>query len=260
MIKLKTGNKTISTERQAFIMGILNVTPDSFYEQSRGSYEKAMKLIEDGADILDIGGESTRPGFEDVPEDEEIERVIPLIEKIRKVSDIPVSLDTRKAKVLQAAVKEGIDIYNDVSAFDYNPESLQIASKNSLSVIIMNNQGKDIKSTNAFFDRKVKLALKNGVSSNRIILDPGIGFNKTPEENICLIRNAEKLGKGKYPVLMALSRKSCIGHITGRTVNERLAGTLTANIISVIKGCQILRVHDVKETLDALNVIKTVLS
>ena len=260
MIKLQTGKKTISTERAAFIMGILNATPDSFYEQSRGSYEKAMKLIEDGADILDIGGESTRPGFEDVSYEEEIERVVPLIAKIRKVSDIPISIDTRKAEVLEAAVKEGIDIFNDVSAFEYSPDSIKIASKNSLSVIIMNNQGKDIKSTNVFFDSKIKFALKNGISAGKIILDPGIGFNKNADENICLIKNAEKLGKGRYPVLMALSRKSCIGHITGRPVNERLAGTLTANILSILKGCTLVRVHDVKETLDALNVIKTVLS
>ncbi len=259
MISLNAGNKIITTQRPSFIMGILNVTPDSFYKESRGFVERALQLIDEGADILDIGAESTRPGFTEVPVDEEISRLIPVLSEIRKHSDIPISIDTRKAKVLQEAVKYNINFFNDVSCFEYDYDSLKIARDNNLSVIIMNDKNGNTKQTRKYLKSKIKFAIKNGIKKEKIILDPGIGFNKSFEENIDLIKSGSKIGKN-YPVLMALSRKRCIGQMTNTEVEDRLAGTLTANIISIINGVKIVRVHDVKETLYSLDVLKTILS
>lgn len=277
MISMQFGQKNLKTERKAFVMGILNVTPDSFYEKSRGGYEKAEKLIKSGADILDIGGESTRPGFTKISVDEELNRVIPVIEKIRKNYDIPISIDTTKYQVLKAAFEAGADIYNDVSAFkSENGElSADFVAENNMSVVLMHsfypfdeineknrNQNPNqniVDEVNLFFKERIDFALEKKIKPEKIILDPGIGFGKSFEENILLIKNTDKLCTEKYPLLMALSRKRCIGTITGRQTEERLSGTLAANVISVLKGASILRVHDVSETIDALNIMKYVL-
>lgn len=269
MTELNICNKTISTPRRAFVMGILNATPDSFYSQSRGGIQKAFDLIEDGADILDIGGESTRPGFAEVPADEEIRRIIPVIKEIRKKSDILISVDTRKAEVFKAAFEEGADILNDVSALEDDPKMPEVLNHNDCGIILMHQfKGVEserktsldvIKAVEDYFYGRIEYARQNGISEQRIILDPGIGFGKTYEENCALIKNGGNFFDGKYPVLMALSRKRCIGTMTkNRPVEERLAGTLAANLISVQKGAKIVRVHDVKEMVDALNVLQVV--
>lgn len=267
LLSMQFGSKSITTENKAFIMGIVNVTPDSFYSESRGGIDLAEQLICDGADILDIGGESTRPGYTAVEEDEEIKRVIPVIAAIRKKYNIPISIDTTKYKVLKAAYEAGADIFNDISSFDYDGEKCaDFVAQNGMSVILMHRftEPEENRTTNpeiitevsTYLEDKVKFALEHGIPLEKIIVDPGIGFGKTFEENVMLIKNTEKLCSGKYPILMALSRKRCIGTITRRTTEERLAGTLAANMLSIQKGAVIVRVHDVAETKDVLNIMK----
>lgn len=268
LLTMQFGNRTISTEYKAFVMGIVNVTPDSFYSVSRGGFERAEKLIEDGADILDIGGESTRPGYSEISDDEEIRRVVPVITELRKKYEIPISIDTTKYEVLKAAYEAGADIFNDISAFegkDYE-KAADFVAKNGMSTILMHRftESEDDRITNPeimkevsdFLEDRVKFALEHGIPLEKIVVDPGIGFGKTFEENVILMKNIEQLCNGKYPILMALSRKRCIGTITRRMVEERLVGTVAANMLSIQKGAVIVRVHDVAETKDSLKIMK----
>ena len=268
LLTMKFGNRTISTEYKAFVMGIVNVTPDSFYSVSRGGFERAEKLIEDGADILDIGGESTRPGYSEISDDEEIRRVVPVITELRKKYEIPISIDTTKYEVLKAAYEAGADIFNDISAFegkDYE-KAADFVAKNGMSAILMHRftESEDDRITNPeimkevsdFLEGRVKFALEHGIPLEKIVVDPGIGFGKTFEENVILMKNIEQLCNGKYPILMALSRKRCIGTITRRMIEERLVGTVAANMLSIQKGAVIVRVHDVAETKDSLKIMK----
>ena len=260
------GNRKLSNSLPAFVMGIVNATPDSFFEGSRGGFDYAMKLISDGADILDIGGESTRPGYTEVSEEEELERVIPLIRQIRSQSDIPISIDTRKAKVFKEAVRAGADVLNDVSCFEDDPAMLETLIKISSGVILMHRYPEDkdrignadtiVSEVRKYLDSKVDLLLEKNFPLSKIIVDPGIGFGKTFDENLKLIEQCSKITSKNLPVLMALSRKRCIGQMTSETVENRMSGSLTANILSIQNGASIVRVHDVKETVDALNVMK----
>lgn len=265
MISLKCGQKTVSSENQALIMGIVNATPDSFFSKSRGGIERALQLIDEGADIIDIGGESTRPGFKEIDSKAEIQRIIPVIKAIRRKSDIPISVDTRKKDVLQAAVEEGADILNDVSSFETDSSLASYAALSGVSVVLMQgyNIGENhesscriVENVQKYLAERVEYAISQGIDKSKIILDPGIGFGKTEKENIELIKNVDKFCSGDFPVLMALSRKRIIGTMTKKDIDQRLPGTLAANIFSVLKGVKILRVHDVKETLDTLNVMK----
>lgn len=259
--------RKIFTELPAFVMGILNATPDSFFDESRGGIERAFNLIEEGADIIDIGGESTRPGSSYLSEEHELQRIIPVIQEIRKHSEIPISVDTRKLNVMKAAFDAGADILNDISALEDESKLAEFCAKEKIPVILMHKRGipsqmqknteyKNIfDEVNSYLKDRVKFALENGIEKNKIILDPGIGFGKNLAGNLELIKNCGKFLNGEYPVLMALSRKSCIGEITGREVGERLTGTITADLISVINGASFVRVHDVKETVDSLKVL-----
>ena len=266
MLELKFGTKTIKTDRPAFVMGIVNATPDSFFQKSRGGYELAMELIEQGADVLDIGGESTRPGFTEVPVQEEIDRIVPLIQKIRGCSNIPISIDTRKAAVFAEAVKAGADVLNDVASMDDDEKMLGEFCKTDAGIILMHRwpenyaQKRDysniINVQNSFFEEKINTLLINSIAPERIMIDPGIGFGKSFEETVLLIKNCGSLMDGKYPVLMALSRKRCIGKMTERTVDDRLIGTVAADLFSVENGAKMIRVHDVQAAVDSLNVMK----
>ena len=256
MLEMTFGRKRISTERPAFVMGIVNATPDSFYEASRGSFDLAMKLIEDGADIIDIGGESTRPGFTPVDEQEELDRVIPLIEKLRKNTDTVLSIDTTKPAVISEALECGVDIINNVLSFQNDDSTLMQIMDADASVILMHHTGGGIDDICKYLKERADFCQKNGINKNKIILDPGIGFGKSFEQNVEAIKYTDKLCELGYPVLMALSRKSSIGMMTGREVSDRLTGTVTADIISVQKGAKIIRVHDVLDAIDSLNVMK----
>ena len=266
MINLSLSDRTISTNLPAFVMAILNVTPDSFYAKSRGGFELARRIIDSGADIIDIGAESTRPGSDYVCE-EEITRLIPVIKEIRKISDIPISVDTRKYSVMKACFEYGADILNDVSALEDDERLCSFASEKKIPVILMHKRGKPsqmqknteysdvFKEVNSYLLERASFAEKNGIQSEKIIVDPGIGFGKNLSGNVSLIKNLKELCGGKYKILMALSRKSCIGEMTGRPVDERLSGTLAANLISVLNGASIVRVHDYNETIDILKVL-----
>ncbi len=256
----------IKTENAAFVMGIVNATPDSFWEGSRGGENLALKLIDEGADIVDVGGESTRPGSAYVSAEEEIRRIIPVIKKIRAVSSIAISVDTRKKEVIEAAVSEGADILNDVSALEEGIASF--AARKGIPVILMHKRGipaimqndtsyRDVfREVDAYLASRVSYALSRGIAPNKIIVDPGIGFGKDFEANRILIKNCGKLCGGTYPVLMALSRKTCIGEMTGRSAEGRLCGTIAANMIAVMSGASVVRVHDVAAALDSLRVLK----
>lgn len=256
MLEMTFGRKKIKTERPAFVMGIVNATPDSFFENSRGDFDLAMKLVEDGADIIDIGGESTRPGFTPVEEQEELDRVIPLLEKLRKNTDVVISIDTTKSGVIEQALEAGADIINNVLAFQNDDSTLQSIMDYGASVILMHHTGQEIDEICGYLKERAAYCERKGIEPSKIILDPGIGFGKTFEQNVDAIKNTDKLCALGYPVLMALSRKSSIGMMTGRPVEQRLAGTLAADIISVQKGAEIIRVHDVLDAIDTLNVMK----
>ena len=278
MLQLKFGLKRAATERPAFVMGIVNATPDSFYAESRGGVERALQLIREGADILDIGGESTRPGYTPVSVEEEISRIIPVIQAVRRESSIPISVDTTKLEVFKEAFAAGADIWNDVTALsgakknngedekssdgtaasfgEPSRESALFIAKTGVSVILMHTGQAEVNEVSDFLGHRAVFCLANGVASDKIILDPGIGFGKTREQNLNLIKAPLSICAGRYPVLMALSRKRCIGDMTGRPAEERLAGTLAANMISVQNGAKIIRVHDVSSTIDTLNVMK----
>ena len=267
MKTLELANRTITTKLPAFVMGILNVTPDSFWKNSRGNISSVMDLIESGADILDIGGESTRPGSDYISEEEELNRIIPVIKEIRKYSNIPISVDTRKKNVMQAAYDEGADILNDVSALEDDEKIASFVAEKKIPVVLMHKRGNPksmqnqitysdvFNEVNDYLLGRIQYAQSHGIEENKIIIDPGIGFGKNLQDNIELIKNCGKLCLGKYKVLMALSRKSCIGEITCKTVENRLSGTLAANIISVLNGASIIRVHDISETIDTMKVL-----
>ncbi len=278
MQQLKLGLKRAVTERDAFVMGIVNTTPDSFYEGSRGGIERALQLIKEGADILDIGGESTRPGYTPVTVEEEISRIMPVIQAVRRESSIPISVDTNKFPVFRSAFAAGADIWNDVTALsgllqktseeapsgdgtalaEKEPSiaAAEYLAKTGASIILMHTGPGSVKEVSDFLGQRAVFCISNGVASDKIILDPGIGFGKSLEENLALISQPLSICAGRYPVLMALSRKRCIGDMTGRPTEERLAGTLAADLISVQKGAKIIRVHDVSSTIDTLNVMK----
>ncbi|MCR4741271.1 MAG: dihydropteroate synthase [Treponema sp.] len=267
MLSLKFGNKKITSDRPAFVMGILNVTEDSFWEKSRGGIERAFEIINSGAEIIDIGAESTRPGYKAVDPKEQISRLIPVIKAIREKSDIVISIDTRDSQVFKECLAAGADVLNDVSSLESDKNMLPVLKASSASVILMHGFGLDenhpsdkniVKKVNDYLLSRARFLEENGIDSEKIIFDPGIGFGKTFEENIALIKNSKLLAEGKYPLLMALSRKRCIGGLMQRenTAADRLSSTLTANILSVQISSKIVRVHDVQETIDALNVMK----
>lgn len=268
MLSLQIGTKKITTERPSFVMGICNATSDSFYKKSRGGIKKAFELIEQGADIIDIGAESTRPGFSEISNEEQIKKIIPIIKAIRKKSDIPISVDTRSSVVMSAAINEGADILNDVSSLSSDKKMIDILQNNEISVILMHGfmQNEDKKSSvdivngvSDFFYKKIEFLKENDIDLSKVILDPGIGFGKTFEENIELIKNPQRICNNEFPVLMALSRKRCIGAMTNKEVEDRLVGTISANIFSVINGAKIIRVHDVWQAIDSMNVLKYML-
>lgn len=268
--------RVLSFLRTPLIMGILNATPDSFFPGSRtGEPEeavaRALRMASDGADILDIGGESSRPGSEYVPVEREISRVIPLIEAIRRETDLPISVDTRKAEVARQAVEAGANIVNDISGLRDDPQMALTVAELKVPVIIMHMKGKPatMQESPAYDDplREVseslasfaQRAMDSGVPGRSIILDPGIGFGKRKEDNLALIRGIPQLKRLGYPVLIGLSRKSFLGSVTGgRAVEDRLPATITANAFAALAGADILRVHDVAETADMRRVLEAI--
>ncbi|ERN53553.1 dihydropteroate synthase [Alkalihalophilus marmarensis DSM 21297] len=239
------------------IMGILNATPDSFsdggkYNDVEAAKRRALEMIEQGADIIDIGGESTRPGFEKVEADEELARVIPVIEAVRGVTDVPISIDTYKADVARESIKAGATIINDVWGAKADPLMAQVAADTGVEIILMHNRD-NTEYTDLLLDMKqdieesIALCHQAGVEDEKIILDPGIGFAKTYEQNLEVMRRLDEFTALGYPVLLGTSRKRFIAKTLDLPVDERVEGTGATVCLGIAKGCEIVRVHDVLE-------------
>jgi dihydropteroate synthase len=257
------------------VMGILNVTPDSFSDGGRfvgrdAALRQAEAMARDGAAIIDVGGESTRPGAADVPEQEELDRVLPVVEAVAAAVDVPVSIDTSKPGVMRAAVSAGAGLVNDIRALR-GEGALQAAAELQCPVCLMHMKGQPrtmqqepvyadvVAEVVDFLAERVRACVAGGVAEDRIIVDPGFGFGKTPQHNIELLANLRQLQALGRPVLAGLSRKSTLGELTGRNVDERMPASVAAAVIAVIEGAAIVRVHDVRETVDALRVTSAVM-
>lgn len=254
---MKIGNKDFEIGKRTYIMGILNITPDSFSDGGRfNNIEDAIKqariMVAEGVDIIDIGGESTRPGHSTVCEDEEIKRVIPIIEALSTELDVPISIDTYKGKVAELALRAGAAMINDVWGFKKDLYIAEVAAKYNVPCCLMHNRD-NRKYNNLIEDilkdlgESITIALKAGVRSENIIIDPGIGFAKSYEDNLRTMNNLEKLNSLGYPVLLGTSRKSMTGIAMDLPVGERLEGTLATTTIGIMKGCEFIRVHDILE-------------
>jgi len=273
--KLKCANKYLDL-RLNQVMGILNVTPDSFSDGgSFNTIDKALShaqlMAEQGASVIDVGGESTRPGSQAVSLQQELDRVIPVIEKINQNLDVIISIDTSKAEVMQEAYHAGAGLINDVTALQ-GENSLAIAAKLNLPICLMHMQGLPRSMQSApvyknvvddivqFFNNRIEACIESGINKDQIIIDPGFGFGKTVEHNLLLLKNLSVFKKIDLPILIGLSRKSLLQHITQCPVDERLAGSISLAVIAALNGGTIFRVHDVKETVEALKVVAAVSS
>ncbi|WP_372867858.1 dihydropteroate synthase [Planomicrobium okeanokoites] len=249
---------------KTLVMGILNVTPDSFsdggkYNFVENAVEHAKTMVADGADIIDIGGESTRPGHKQISVEEEISRVVPAIKALKAELDIAISIDTYKSEVAEAAITAGADIINDIWGAKYDPAIAAVAAKHQVPIILMHNRDdtsytdfwNEVKSD---MEESIQIALETGVQKDQIWLDPGIGFGKDTRQNIEMMQLLEPFCGLGYPVLLGTSRKSLIGKVLDLSVSERLEGSLATACYGASKGCSIVRVHDVKETVRALKI------
>ncbi len=269
----KFGNKEFDFSKRTYVMGILNVTPDSFSDGGKyfsldSAIKHAMKMVEDGADIIDVGGESTRPGSEPVPVEEEVRRVIPVIKEIVKRVDVPVSIDTYKSEVARQALDNGASIVNDISGLRFDEKMADVVASYKASVVVMHIKGTPktmqqnptyddvISEIYSYLSESVEIARRAGIE--QIIVDPGIGFGKRLIDNLEIIRRLREFKSLGYPVLIGVSRKSFIGNILNLPVEERLEGTAGAVAVSVWNGANIVRVHDVKEMARVVKIVDAI--
>ncbi|MTI64989.1 MAG: dihydropteroate synthase [Firmicutes bacterium] len=263
--EIKCREHTLRFGEKTIIMGILNVTPDSFSDGGRyvdvdKAIDHAKKMVEKGADIIDIGGESTRPGATEVDADEELKRVLPIVKRLVKEVDVAISVDTYKASVAEKVLKAGAHMINDVWGLQRDPLMAEVIAKYDVPVIIMHNQNNTeyrndiLKEVMGFLNKSIKIATNAGVNRDKIILDPGIGFGKTPEQNMHVMSRLGELNDLGCPILLGTSRKSMIGKILDLPSEKRLEGTLATSVMGIIQGIDILRVHDVEENLRASKV------
>ncbi len=258
------------------IMGILNITPDSFSDgghffSTNAALQHARQMVNEGANIIDIGGESTRPGAQPVSVQEELDRVIPIVEKIRAEFSISISVDTSKAEVMREAIAAGADIINDVMALRGEGCLATVAASDTIQVCLMHMQGEPrtmqkepryddvIGEIKTFLLERVQACLNVGIASNRLMIDPGFGFGKTVVHNLLLMQQLQVFTEVGYPVLVGVSRKSLIGHILDKPVTERLYGGLALAVLAVSKGARIIRTHDIAATVDAVKMTHAVL-
>jgi len=271
-MKLVWRNFSLDFSKKTYIMGILNVTPDSFSDvglffDKSAAIKKALQMVEDGADIIDIGGESTRPGSEAVPVEEELRRTIPVIATIVKEITVPISIDTYKAEVAQRALDAGASMVNDISGLRFDPEMTKVVSEYNVPVVVMHIKGKPkdmqinpvyealIPEILDYLRGSIRMAYEAGIPDNMIVIDPGIGFGKTFEQNLSIIHNLQEFTLLEKPVLIGASRKAFIGKILGDAPpGERFAGTAAAVAISILNGANIIRVHDVQEMVKVAKV------
>ena len=267
---MKIGKREFDTKNHTYIMGILNVPPDSFsdggcFNRLDDALYHVEKMVNEGMDILDIGGESTRPGYVLVPEAEESERVLPVIEAVKRRFDVPISLDTYKAKVAGAGLLAGADLINDIWGLKYDEKMAKVIADAGVPCVLMHNRkeavyqdfmkevAEDLKETAA-------IAEKAGIEKEKIILDPGIGFGKTYEQNLEMISSLKELSGLGYPMLLGASRKSVVGLTLDLPVAERLEGTIVTTVFGVLAGCAFVRVHDIKENVRAVKMAEAILN
>lgn len=271
----KCGETSLTISKRPLLMGILNVTPDSFSDGGRyldtgQAIRRGHQMEEEGADIIDVGGESTRPGAETVDAAEEISRILPVIEALSSSSSLPISIDTRKAEVASRALSAGASIINDVSGLTHDNRMPRVAADNGAGVIIMHMQGAPrtmqkqpryddvLTEIIDWLECRARKLEESGIDRNCIAVDPGIGFGKTLDHNLKLLAGVKKLGDAGRPVVIGASRKSSLGRITGRKTNDRLAASLAVLAFCVLNGAHIMRVHDVKESRDAVETLAAI--
>lgn len=263
------GGKNFDTEHHTYIMGILNVTPDSFSDGGKfngmdAAMAHAQQMVKEGVDIIDVGGESTRPGHIQISDEEEIARVTPIIEALKKEFDVPVSIDTYKSRVAEAAVQAGADLVNDIWGLKYDEKMADVIAKYKVACCLMHNRKEAVyqdflKDFSDDMRECVRLAKAAGIADDQIILDPGVGFGKTYEMNLEIINQMEILNELGYPVLLGTSRKSVIGLTLDLPVTEREEGTLVTTVYGVQKGCAFVRVHDVEKNKRAIQMTKAIM-
>ena len=258
---MRIGNKEFDTAKHTYIMGILNVTPDSFSDGGKwNGYDAAMRhaeeLLEGGTDILDIGGESTRPGHLQITSEEEIARTAPVIEAVKRNFDVPVSIDTYKSDVAEAALQAGADLVNDIWGFQYDEKMAGLVKKYDAACCLMHNKNEAVykdflRDMYAELQKCVDTAKAAGIEDDRIMLDPGVGFGKTYEMNLDVMKHLDLFNGLGYPMLLGTSRKSMIGLTLDLPVDQREEGTMATTVLGIMKGCSIIRVHDVEKNLRA---------
>lgn len=266
---MKIGNRNFDTDHRTYIMGILNITPDSFSDGGRFNHlDDALlhteEMIQDGADIIDIGGESTRPGHIPITDEEEISRVVPVIEAVKKHFDIPVSIDTYKGTVTEAALQAGADLVNDIWGFKHDRRVAELTARYHAACCLMHNRQEAVyqnfqEELLSDLNECVQIARDAGIPDDQIILDPGIGFGKTYEMNLEAIHHVDSLHCLGFPILLGTSRKSVIGLTLDLSADQRMEGTVATSVIGVMKGCAFVRVHDVKENFRAVRMTEAIL-
>lgn len=263
------GNRVFDAEHRTYIMGILNVTPDSFsdggkFNQMDAALYHAEEMIRDGADIVDVGGESTRPGHTVISDDEEISRVAPVIEAIKSRFDIPVSIDTYKGKVTEAALKAGADLVNDIWGFKFDHKVAELTAQYGAACCLMHNRSEPtyqdyLNDVVADLKECVRIAKDVGISDDKIILDPGVGFGKTYQMNLEIINHVDMLHSLGFPILLGTSRKSVIGQTLNLPTDQRVEGTLATTVVGILKGCAFVRVHDIKENKRVIQMTEAIM-
>jgi len=273
---LEIGQRVLDLSSRTHLMGVLNVTPDSFSDGGRffkleEAIKQGLKLAEEGADMIDIGGESTRPGSEPVTIEEELRRVIPVIEELTKMIQAPISIDTYKSRVAKEALDSGASMVNDISGLRFDPEMKKVIAEYDVPVVLMHIQGtpknmqespkyenllEDIKS---YLNQSISIAEEAGIGEDKIIIDPGIGFGKTLDDSLKILKNLREFKSLGRPVMVGVSRKSFIGKILDLPTDERLEGSLASMAVAIMNGANILRVHDVKESKRVAKLVDAIL-
>lgn len=266
---MKIGNREFDTKHHTYVMGILNVTPDSFsdggnYDQIDAALFHVEQMKKDGADLIDVGGESTRPGHTQISDQEEISRVVPVIERIKKEIDLPISVDTYKSEVAKAAIDAGADLINDIWGLKYDPKMAEVIAKGDVACCLMHNRDNSDYTDflKEWYDETaecVTLAKAAGIADDKIMLDPGVGFGKTYEQNLITIKYMDKLKTLGYPLLLGTSRKSVIGLTLDAPVTDRALGTAVTTVFAVQQGYAFVRVHDIKANKQAIQMTKAIM-
>ncbi len=264
------GEKDFQTENQTYIMGILNVTPDSFsdggrYNQLDQALFHAEEMIRDGADLIDIGGESTRPGYTKICDQEEIDRILPVIEALKQRFDVPLSIDTYKSQVAKAAIAAGADLINDIWGLQYDSEMASVIAQGEVACCLMHNRKEAsyhhyMKEVIEDLQHTLSLAQEAGIAEDKIIIDPGVGFAKSYEQNLEIIAKLAKLKVLDKPILLGTSRKSVIGLTLDLPATQRVEGTLVTTVLAALEDVMFVRVHDVKENARAIKMTKAILA